>query len=224
MTTFCLIHGAWHDGACWDAVARHLRERGHDVVAPDLPDHDPAAGYAERVRPALTALARSEAPLVVVGHSLGSGYAPIVAERLSASLLVHLCPRLGPFPAAPGAPPGPFRAGLRLPAPGPDGLSRWDPAAALGAIYGRLDPPTAQALAARLRPLASPADEFPLAGHPDLPSALVYASDDELFEPEWERFMAREVIGVEPVEISGGHFPMAEDPVGLADLLERLAG
>ena len=24
--------------------------------------------------------------------------------------------------------------------------------------------------------------------------------------------MAREVLGVEPIEIPGGHFPMAEDP------------
>ena len=50
--------------------------------------------------------------------------------------------------------------------------------------------------------------------------ALVYASDDEFFEPEWERFMARELLGIEPIEIPGGHFPMAEDPEGLADLLE----
>ena len=35
--------------------------------------------------------------------------------------------------------------------------------------------------------------------------------------------MAREVIGVEPIEIAGGHFPMVEDPEGLADLLERIA-
>jgi len=30
-------------------------------------------------------------------------------------------------------------------------------------------------------------------------------------------------FGIEPIEISGGHFPMAEDPEALADLLDRLA-
>ena len=222
MTSFCLIHGAWHDGACWDDVVRALTARGHQAVAPDLPFHDPEARHAERVRPALEALAGVSGPFVVVGHSMGSGYAPIVAASVPGARLVHLCPRLGPFRPGADAPPGPFRASMHLPAAGPDGLSRWDPAAAIMAMYGRLAPEVARALAARLRPLAPPPDAFPLPGHPDVPTTLVYAADDEFFEPEWERFMARTVIGVEPIEIAGGHFPMAEDPLALADLLERI--
>jgi hypothetical protein len=31
------------------------------------------------------------------------------------------------------------------------------------------------------------------------------------------------VLGVEPIEIAGGHFPMVEDPVGLAGVLDELA-
>ena len=57
----------------------------------------------------------------------------------------------------------------------------------------------------------------------DIRTALVYAADDELFEPAWERFMARELLGVEPIEIPGGHFPMVEDPDSLGELLDRLA-
>jgi hypothetical protein len=49
------------------------------------------------------------------------------------------------------------------------------------------------------------------------------APEDEIFEPEWERFMARELLGIEPIELLGGHYPMVEDPEGLADLLSRLA-
>jgi pimeloyl-ACP methyl ester carboxylesterase len=30
-------------------------------------------------------------------------------------------------------------------------------------------------------------------------------------------------LGVEPIEIPGGHFPMVEDPAALADLLDWLA-
>jgi pimeloyl-ACP methyl ester carboxylesterase len=52
---------------------------------------------------------------------------------------------------------------------------------------------------------------------------LIYALDDEIFEPAWERFMARELLGVDPIAIAGGHFPMVEDPAALADLLDRLA-
>ena len=99
----------------------------------------------------------------------------------------------------------------------------WDPDAAIDAMYRRLDRDAARALAQRLRPAISPPDEFPLAGHPDVPTVLVYATDDEIFEPAWERFMARELLGVEPIEIPTGHFPMAEDPKALAELLDRLA-
>jgi pimeloyl-ACP methyl ester carboxylesterase len=71
--------------------------------------------------------------------------------------------------------------------------------------------------------MATPAGEYPLSAHPENPRALIYAADDELFEPAWERFMARELLGVEPIEIPGGHFPMVEDPAALGDLLDRLA-
>jgi pimeloyl-ACP methyl ester carboxylesterase len=36
MTSFVLVHGAWHGGWCWSRVARHLRSAGHDVHTPTL--------------------------------------------------------------------------------------------------------------------------------------------------------------------------------------------
>jgi len=222
MAVFCLIHGAWHDSSCWESVVGCLQARGHDVVAPDLPLHDPNTGFAERAHPALGALDGAADPLVVVGHSMGSAYATLVAAARPGSLLVHLCPRLGGLPPPPG-PPRPFRAGFPFPANRPDGTSVWDPEAAIGAMYRRLAPDRARDLVAHLRPMAQPAGEYPLSSHPVTPTALVYAADDEIFDPAWERFMARELLGIEPIEISGGHFPMAEDPEALADLLDRLA-
>ena len=43
MSTYVLIHGAGSDGWYWHRVAPLLRERGHDVVAPDLPVGDERA-------------------------------------------------------------------------------------------------------------------------------------------------------------------------------------
>ncbi len=223
MTTFALIHGAWHDGSCWAPVVRNLRGRGHAALAPDLPFHDPKTGFEERVRPVLDALDRAADPVVVVGHSMGSAYAALVASARPGSLLVLLCPRLGGLAPPPGA-PRTFREGFPFPADRPDGTSAWDADAAIRAMYGRLPVETASALAQRLRPMAPPAGDYPLPGHPDVATVLVYAADDEFFEPAWERFMARELLGVEPIEIPGGHFPMAEDPDALAGLLDRLAG
>ena len=77
--------------------------------------------------------------------------------------------------------------------------------------------------APKTRPMAMPPDDYPLSAHPKNRTVLIYAAEDELFEPDWERFMARELLGVEPIEIPGGHFPMAEDPDALAEVLDHLA-
>jgi pimeloyl-ACP methyl ester carboxylesterase len=219
---FCLIHGAWHDPSCWDPLVPYLKKCGHEVVSPDLPYHDPASSYDERVRPALDALDGVNGDIVVVGHSLGSGYAPLVASAHPGALLVHLCPRLGPFEPPSGAPRR-IREDAIFPPSRLDGLSIWEPEAAVAAMYGRLALATARAMAQRLRPLAPPAGDFPLPGHPDVRTALVYAADDEFFEPAFECFMARELLGIDAIEIPGGHFPMVEDPGALAALLDRVA-
>jgi pimeloyl-ACP methyl ester carboxylesterase len=39
MSTFVLIHGAWLGGWCWYRVIPRLEQRGHTVVALDLPSH-----------------------------------------------------------------------------------------------------------------------------------------------------------------------------------------
>jgi len=90
-------------------------------------------------------------------------------------------------------------------------------------MYPRLPPDTARELAERLKPGAMAVGDYPLSEHPDVPTALIYTTDDEFFEPEWERYVARELLGIEPIELPGGHFPMGEDPERLADTLDDLA-
>ena len=36
MSTFMLIHGAWHGAWCWYKVVPRLERLGHRVIAPDL--------------------------------------------------------------------------------------------------------------------------------------------------------------------------------------------
>ena len=67
-----------------------------------------------------------------------------------------------------------------------------------------------------MRPTTPAKGDYPLDSHPELPTVLIYARHDEFFEPDWERFMARELLGVEPIELPTGHFPMLEDPDALA--------
>ncbi len=222
VTTFCLLHGNWHGPWCWDALIAELEARGHAAVAPELPIDDPETGWEERAAPALSALGGVAGPVAIVVHSGSSGYGALVAARLDDPLLVYLCPRLNPFPS-PADAPEVFRPGFPFPPRRPDGANVWEREAAIEAMYPRLSRAKAEELADRLRPAAPPAGEFPLPGHPDVATSLIYASEDEFFEPGWERFMARELLGVEPIEIPGGHFPMVENPKRLADLLDRLA-
>jgi hypothetical protein len=37
---FCLVHGAWHDKACWQPLVEELAHRGHDCIVPVLPLED----------------------------------------------------------------------------------------------------------------------------------------------------------------------------------------
>ena len=85
--TFALIHGAGDVGWYWHLVAADLRERGHDVVAPDLPVEDDGAGLSEYADAVVDAIG-DRRDLVVVAQSFGGYVAPIVCDRIPAKLLV----------------------------------------------------------------------------------------------------------------------------------------
>jgi pimeloyl-ACP methyl ester carboxylesterase len=99
MSTYVLIHGAWHGGWCWEHVRRRLEAEGHRAIAPDLPGHGddktPTASvtldaYAERVCETIDA---QPEPVILVGHSMGGVVITAAAERCPAKIraLVYLC-------------------------------------------------------------------------------------------------------------------------------------
>jgi pimeloyl-ACP methyl ester carboxylesterase len=62
----------------------------------------------------------------------------------------------------------------------------------------------------------------PLTSWPDVPAAYIVCADDRTLTPAWQRKTARELLGVEPFELPGGHCPNVSRPEALADVLERL--
>ena len=58
-----------------------LEQRGHQVVAPDLPCDDPAADLTTYADLVCEAIAPYDDDVVVVGHSLGGLTIPLVAAR-----------------------------------------------------------------------------------------------------------------------------------------------
>ncbi len=90
MSTFVLVHGAWHGGWCWRDVARLLRAAGHEVFTPSLPGMGEHWQQINRQISldthvdAIIELIRLERlnQVVLVGHSYGGIIITGVADRL----------------------------------------------------------------------------------------------------------------------------------------------
>lgn len=202
-------------------LVAELEHRGHGCLTPVLPLERLDATFEDYAQVVLDALAGVEEP-VVVGHSMSSAVAALVAEQTPVALLVYLCPAMAGFASPPGEPSF-RREGYEPPPTDGDGSMWWPRDRAVGQMYARLDPDVAQRLARRLRPqpIAPFRAAFRLERPPDVRAAFIYTRDDELFDDCWSRWICRQLLGIEPVELPGGHFPMLERPVALAALLER---
>ena len=53
--------------------------------------------------------------------------------------------------------------------------------------------------------------------------AYIVCSRDAVIRPDWQRHAARDVLGVEPIELDAGHMPMLDSPRELAEILDGLA-
>lgn len=91
MSTYVLIHGAWHGGWCWREVAELLRASGHTVHTPSLSgnaehQHANHAGISleTHVRDVLGVFdAEGIERAVLVGHSYGGMVITGAADRLA---------------------------------------------------------------------------------------------------------------------------------------------
>ena len=229
MTTFALIHGAWHGAWCWDPLIPELERRGHRAVAVDLPCDDPAATTMDNAQLVADSLADATDAddVVVVGHSLGGITAvvvPLLRPVRRVVLLAALVPRpgrpLGDVMASePDTTTEEFSAVPRH--VGEHGAVWWDPAVAASFFYQACDPATAQWAASKLRTQVwtTSREPCPLDKWPDCELTSIICTEDELLTPAWSRRIARDVLGIEPVELPGGHFPMLAIPSQLADAL-----
>ncbi|MGW6276549.1 alpha/beta fold hydrolase [Kribbella sp. NPDC055071] len=87
MATYVLVHGAWHNGHCWDRVVPLLEQAGHRVLAPSLTGYGdkahllgPEVGLRTHVSDVVTLIQDLElTDIVLVGHS----YAGLVISSVA---------------------------------------------------------------------------------------------------------------------------------------------
>jgi pimeloyl-ACP methyl ester carboxylesterase len=212
MATYVLIHGAGDVGWYWHLVEAALRERGHDVVAPDLPCEDDSAGLAQYAEAVIDAIG-DRGDLVVVAQSFGAFTAPLVCERAATDVLILVAPMI----PAPGESPADYWTNTGY---ADEERESFDDEIAL--FYH--DVPSELAAEAlkrgRAQSEARMHDSWPLKAWPDVPTRVLLCRDDRLFPPPFIRRIAEERLGIIPDEIDGGHTPALSRPGELAERLE----
>lgn len=233
LTTFALVHGAWHGSWCWERVTPLLEERGHRVVTVDLPCEDPNSTFETYADVVVSALDSDEADgVVLVGHSLAGQTIPLVADRQRVRKLIYLC-ALIPIPGSSLAEQlaleddtllPEYLSGLQF---DEEGRALWvDERVARRVFYGDCSAGDAKAAFERLRPQAMTPQTrpCPLSDYPSVNSTYVVCSEDRIANPDRGRKVARDRLGAELVELPGGHSPFISRPRALAELLCQQAG
>ena len=221
--TFVLIPGAGGDDRYWYLVVRRLQARGHDAVAVSLPAGDDSAGWKEYADVAVDAVG-DRTGVIVVAQSLGGFTAPLVCERVPVELLVLL--------------------NAMIPAPGETGEAWWSNTGQGDAMRDHLIGLGLQAedaddddivyfhdVPTEVRDEAFGHGEFqqswtpmtepwPLDAWPDVPTRALVGRDDRLFPADFQRRVARERLGIEIDEISGGHLLALSEPELVVQTIE----
>lgn len=208
-------------GWYWHLVERELRARGHETVAPDLPNDDNTADLVDYADAVIDAIG-DRRDVVVVGQSYGGFTASLVAGRLPVDALVLV-------------------AGM-IPVPGEKPADWWEhtgyrqaveeQAQRDGGLTGNDDPyitfyhdvPRALADEAmgneRSESEAAYNCPWPLDAWPAVPTTVVVCTEDRFLPPAFMRRLAADRLGIVPKEITAGHCVALSRPRELADLLD----
>jgi pimeloyl-ACP methyl ester carboxylesterase len=223
--TFVLIPGAGGSAWYWSRVTPLLAAAGVDGLAVDLPAADASADLTTYADVVCAAVADVSGPLVLVGQSMGAFTAPMVADRVGASLIVLVNPMVPTVGESPG--------------------QWWDATGqdeAMAEYFRRIglpdkefdpvedffhDVPADVREEAFSQPEPRQSDTpfgqtWPLDGWPDVPTRVVAGSDDRFFPLEFQRRVVRERLGLDVDVLPGGHLMALSRPRELADHLLNL--
>lgn len=225
MGAYVLIHSSGHGPEGWKLVAQELERRGHRVLAPalriDRVDED-LLYHAGTIVEALERSGFEQQETVIVAHSAGGMYLPLVAARWRPRRMVFLAavvPRPGQSVM------DQFRSDPSMMNPAWVGKNPMDDDVALEFTLHDCPPERLEwALSTRALFYAKRAmqEPCPLESWPSVPASYIVCAEDRTVTPLWQRKTAREFLGVEPFELPGGHCPNISRPEVLADVLDQI--
>jgi len=234
VTTFALVHGAWHDAWCWERVVPLLQDAGHGVIAPDMPSDDGSADFDAYADHMCAALQGRDDDVVVVAHSLAGTTGALVAARRPVRHLVYLCAAvpeggkslIDQWQAEPDMVHPAFGDGWLQGLTDPDDQMRtaWvDHEFAGNVFYADCDEATVAEAVSHLRLQSGYPWTLPcsLTEHPSVSCTSVVCGEDLVVNPVWSRRTAQH-IGAAVVELPGSHSPMLSRPSAVADVLLRV--
>lgn len=236
MSTYVLIHGAFHGGWCWRKVVPLLAAKGHTVVAPDLPGHGgdrtpPAAvtlaNYADRI---CSVVNDSKESAILVGHSLGGFAITQAAENCPNQIrtLVYLCaflPRNGESAAslAKGDPDSVLNPNFQRVSEGVVAVRK---EVIHEALYGNCSPDDEMLATSRLTPQAVSPLQAQAVTSPErwgrIPRYYIECTEDRAITLGLQRKMQENCPCKETFTISTDHSPFFSAPEMLAEILARI--
>jgi pimeloyl-ACP methyl ester carboxylesterase len=239
MACLILTHGAYHGGWCWEQLVPLLVNRGHQVLAPDLPGmgDDAALGYvptldewAEFLAELVTA--QSSRP-ILVGHSRAGMIISRTAELIPDQLtgLVYLTAILAPPGVAIGKVLGfdellpEMAAAIRISADGR--TSRWSSRElARRVFYNETDLNVADRAFARLCPEPASNPDLPLAISAERYGKVPRAYIECLRDAAIPIALQRRMVAAQPCTVwtlDTDHSPFYSRPTELAIMLDEIA-
>ena len=218
-----LVHGAWADGSCWEAVIERLQSDGYAVVAPQFPESSLADDVA-RLRQVLD---RRDGPVVLAGHSYGGQImtalgtdAPQVAGIVYiAAFGLDQGESIGALLAQ--GPPTPALAHLDIDKQGFAWLPEDD---FVQHFAGDIDPARARVMCAVQQPLSASTlqDVMGVPAWKSHPTWYLVAAGDQAIPPDAERQFAQR-MGATTAEVLSGHLAMVSHPDEVTQLIKTAA-
>src|SRR5687768_15023954 len=223
MAGFTLIHGSTQSKA-WERVEAGLRQRGHEVVSPELPRSEPDRRLAWGLRQYASFIgdhALTSRPRVIAAHSFSGVFLPLLGD--CADMLVFVA-AIVPAPGRSVRDQFTADTSMLLPEWVAAGARWFDPrdheALARQFLFHDCDEATLPWALGTVEVFDTRhliIEPSPIERWPEVRCASIICTGDRTVSPEWSRRAARS-IGAETIEMDAGHCPQTSRPAELATI------